>query len=468
MQKIPRKIIQTSLAIFIGVFIAISASYISALTSRPGDINTNAPNTIDVGTTNQTKGDPLNPDGGQLSLKSLIAGHVTSVNFSRINDLGYMSLGRLAPGSGIALDIKGKDGGAKGTIRALRLAHTADAKVPLCATANGRLELCGENLEFNATKDTNGNYESSIYSLVIPPGVSYLNVTVLGAGGAGYGEDNIGTYGDDGDDSFFAGKDVTLLANGGKGADSFKNTISGGEAIATPSSTNSRVTALGLHNGGNGETRSYSYVGSSSVVTTGTCSGATYYLVQGGAGDTGGKGGASYVGAQVSGGVGSSGGPLSGYQWDFNSLTWPYIDCNLIITSSDDHQTNSSEDNNRIGGNGVDGGLGDGGSGFGGQGGASALADTSDCSIFTNPYLCKGQKSGSGGGAGAYITSTIKVNEGEVFYIKVGRGGVPQYTACSGSYADIMTCKKNKEAGGGAVSGKGGNGKVTVQFDYNS
>lgn len=478
MKKIPKKIIQISIAVFIGAVLSIGASYVSALTARPADINTNAPNAIDVSSTGQTKGDPANSSGGQLSLKNLIVGFISNtsstesspVNYSRINDLGYMSVGRYAPGTGVTLDIKGFPSGAKGTIRALRLAHTEDVKVPLCAGLTGTLELCGENLEFLPKKDSNGKYESGLYSLIIPEGVSTLKVTLKGAGGAGYGENNKNNYADDGDASFFSGDDVYLVANGGQGASSFVSSAQGGNPVVSISNGKDVTGSVTSSSGGVGEVTSFSYIGSSSLLKTGTCNNTTYYVVKGGIGNGGGKGGASYQGSQAVGGTAGPSGPISGSGWNFiigGDAGGTSIDCNQIDQTSDDFEVSPSE-NNRIGGNGKDGADGDGGSGFGGQGGASALTDASDCSNLADPFLCVGGISASGGGAGAYINATINVNPGEIFYIKAGRGGVPQYDACtSGNYSTIMYCKKSK-IGGGAISGKGGNGKVTIEFDYTS
>ncbi len=419
-----------------------------------------------MGGIDQTKGETNQPAGGQISVKSLIAGFVTQgtdsspVDYTRINDLGYMSVGRYAPGTGIVLDVKGKTSGTKGTIRALRLAHSMNVNVPICASLTGGIGLCGESLEYNTVKNSQGVDESGIYSLVIPPGVSSLQVTLRGAGGAGYGEKNIETYKDDGDASFFVGENASFIANGGRGAESFSVPGVGGQAVASVSVT---ASAKG-GDGGNPP----SFTGTQSVLITGPCNSTNFYLVKGGSGNTGGKGGAPYQGSQATGGTGGPGGPTAGTAWNFTNGSGEsmgtYLNCSEVYNTSDTHQS-GSEENNRIGGNGVDGALGAGGSGFGGQGGESALADASDCSNFSNPLICKGGDSVAGGGAGAYINATINVNQGEIFYIKTGRGGIPQYSTCNGSLYDIMACKKSKR-GGGAISGKGGHGQVLVQFNY--
>ena len=138
-----------------------------------------------------------------------------------------------------------------------------------------------------------------------------------------------------------------------------------------------------------------------------------------------------------------------------------YLDCNKKDTTSDNHVPADMK-NNRPGGNGVNGAtLSAGGSGFGGKGGVSASTDTSTCNnVYPSSELCKGQISSSGGGAGSYIYATVPVSSSQVFYIKAGRGGVPQIKSCTGT-----GCEKN-ELGGGAVSGKGGPGKVKVEFIY--
>lgn len=480
MRNLSKKFSKTTVAILLGFVIALSASYVSALMSRPANTNTPAPEVIDVSSSDQTIGDPSVPAYGQLTVRKLLAGFIPKssddincpsqepdrpMDYAYINEYGKMAIGRCVPGSNISLDIKGKTG-VLGSIRALRLAHTENAKVPVCASLTGSLELCGENMEYNPTEVSNGVYESGIYSLVIPDGVQSVSVTLRGGGGAGYGNENINSYADDGDPSFFVGTNVSLVANGGQGASYLYNGASGG--IVATSDPNGIVSTLISQNGGSGGDPGDDFGIEPTPIKSSICSGATYFILKGGSGGTGGKGGAPYQGSQATAGVGSSGGPTSGSNWNFLSgdpdAGSTYVNCNEALKTSDDKQVAGTE-NNRIGGNGVNGALSAGGSGFGGQGGASAVDSTQDCSNLNNPAICAGGSGGAGGGAGAYISATVEVNPGEIFYIKVGKGGVSQTSSCTGSYS--VSCKKEK-AGGGAISGNGGNGQVKIQYDYNS
>lgn len=465
---ISKKFTKTISAIFIGLVLAFGASYVSALTARPADINTNAPDAIDTSSTSQTKGDPGSPSYGQISLKQFLGGFVSnttcasddSTDYTLINENGAMSIGRCLVGSGITLDIKGKTG-VKGTIRALRLAHTEDAKVPVCADVTGALTLCGETLEYT---------EPGVYGIYIPRGVTSINVSMYGAGGSGYGTANAGSSNGDGEESFFKGNGISIQADGGKGAKGADSYGLGGSV----SVNGVGIDVITQANGGDGENPP-SFNDQPISVKTGTCYSTNYYLLKtnyyllkGGTGNVGGKGGAPYQGDKVNGGSGGEGGPLSGSGWSFTNgdpdAQYTTLNCVLADTTSDGNNIgNSNLYNNRPGGDGVDAPMSGGGSGFGGKGGVSALIDNQICSgISSNPNSCYGGDSGAGGGAGAYVNANVDVSSGQVFYIKVGKGGEPKMQSCIGQY-----CERD-QLGGGALSGKGGNGKVVVSYNYNS
>ncbi len=480
MKKILKIILKPASAIFLGIAIALTASYASAFL-RSASISTSVTKLVDAGSGNQTKGEPLDSNFGRLWLKSLLVGTIpggtpaddTPVDFARINEVGSMSVGRPNAGSGIVLDIlEKKDGNnnivIKGTIRALDFKRNTAGKIPLCASLIGVIERCGQSIEFDPIAPSSSDSESGIYSLIIPEGVTALNVYLWGAGGAGYGSANVETFGDDGDSSFFEGANVSLTANGGAGSIISNVAGKGGEAITYI--TSGGATIYTKANGGDGEIPPSSFNGNPTSVKTGSCGGTTYYVLRGGTGNIGGKGGAPYQGSKVNGGTGGKGGPISsveyggGSYWNFltgDPDSQTYLDCNKKDTTSDNHVPADMK-NNRPGGNGVNGAtLSAGGSGFGGKGGVSASTDTSTCNnVYPSSELCKGQISSSGGGAGSYIYATVPVSSSQVFYIKAGRGGVPQIKSCTGT-----GCEKN-ELGGGAVSGKGGPGKVKVEFIY--
>lgn len=459
MKYLSKKNTKIIFSIFIGIVFSIFASYVSALTSRPLNVNIDAPDSIDVGTSPQTKGDPNIPSEGQISLKSFLSGFIPntdsncssddSIDYSYINENGAMSIGRCSPLSGITLDIKGKTG-VKGTIRSTRLAHEEDVNVPICTSISGEISLCSESILYEYEENTD-----NIYPLVIPQGVSSITVTLYGGGGAGYGDLNKSGYDADGEDSLIRGKDVSLIASGGKSAKGLNTFGEGGEVFTSISNNKASITTS--NDGGDGENPPTHSTLNPTIVLSGNCSGTTYYLMQGGLGNIGGKGGAPYGAGKASGGSAGNFAPLSGSGWSFTN--GGNINCNLASTTSDDHLQGDAV-NNRPGGDGADGAFpSGGGAGFGGKGGFSGLVVSCE-NHDGNPIKCNGGISGAGGGAGAYIYANINVSGGEIFYIKVGGGGEPKNSSCVG-----INCNRN-QLGGGAVSGNGGDGKVEVSFNY--
>jgi hypothetical protein len=443
-----KNIAQKSLFVIFGLLLAVGASYVSA-TSRPSNTSSNGPVTLNTGTSDQTK-------PGSLKTLAFIAGdyasqNKTGINFALIDNLGIMSIGRNnTPSSslGLGLDI-GATTGIKGTIRAKDLESSGTREV--CVDANGKLIFCSKEKEFVST-----NYASDYYGLMVPDGVTSMTVEVYGAGGAGYAKDNIQTGTDDGQSSYIIGDGVTIIAEGGKGADSSTAGGKGGDAIFSGSKITSQTKTIG----GDGTTPGTYNPTPIQIGSSDKCGGINYMVVKGADGNVGGKGGKPYNGANSNGGYAGDAAPTYGSSWNFNttsSFIQDPVDCNYVSQTSDDYVA-SQYKNNRPGGDGENGAsYGAGGAGFGGKGGLSAV----DINI-NNCAKCLGGQASSGGGAGAYAKATFSTNAGATYYLKVGYRGIPKTPSCSGSMG-TNTCLN--DLGGGAKSGSGADGYIKITYN---
>jgi hypothetical protein len=447
-----KNIAQKSLFVIFGLLLAVGASYVSA-TSRPSNVNSNSPTVLNTGTNDQTK-------SGSLKTLAFIAGDYaskdkTGINFALIDNLGVMSLGRNdTPASSLKLGLDiGATTGIKGTIRVKDLASSGTKEV--CVDANGKLIFCNNEKEFVST-----NYASDYYGLMVPEGVTSMTVEVYGAGGAGYAKDNINTSIDDGQSSYVIGDGVTIIAEGGKGADS---STAGGKG-GTASVTGGNITTQTTTDGGDGTAPG---TFSSSPTQTGpasNCNGTNYVVVQGANGNTGGKGGKAYNGSNANGGNPGTAsytyGTYKGIDWNFNTSSGAVkdaADCDYKDQTSDNYIA-SQYINNRPGGDGNNGATyGSGGAGFGGKGGLSAVdISTANCD------KCDGGNGSSGGGAGAYAKATFSTNVGATYYLKVGYRGLPKTPSCTGSMNN-NTCLN--DLGGGAKSGSGADGYIKITYN---
>jgi len=451
---------QKILALFLGIFLAVGVSYVSAMT-RPGDINTNSPEVLHTG---KTPTDPQNKDG-LLGVKSFIAGSYANppiYNMASFDQYGALAIGKLIDSaSGIALDIKGTDG-IKGSIKIKDLAG-ASART-ICADSNGKILICtgGTGGSNGMVQFFNDTTVDKLEYFVVPDGVTSLSVTVHGAGGAGFGDQNLTSGLDDGGSSFFKGVNssnspVEVVAYGGRGVFSLDSPY----PIKAPFSTLG-VTIL------SGDSKLGEIGGSPNLITdidpivlpnsaTEVCNGSTYYIVLGGNGRSGGTGGEAFGGNKTNGGSGGSRTPIFNLTNTIGFATGSPSkpNCTYKDKTSDDYINTGAEYFYRKGGDGINGAYGAGGSGFGGTGGATGiLLNTYSCQI------CKGGDGSAGGGSGAYVkASNISVIPGQVFFIKTGGKGVPQDSCISYNF---VTC--NNKTGGGAMSGSGGGGYVIINY----
>lgn len=448
-----KNIISKFAVIALGLLLAVSASYVSAKMSRPSDISTNVEEVLNVGDATQIK-------AGDMKVLAFMAGEYakpTIGNFATISNLGIMTIGKTSTpdvSTGIALDIGGTTG-VLGTIRSKDLVSGGSREV--CADSSGKIIFCTKEKEFTST-----SYLSDYYGLMVPDGVTSMTVELYGAGGAGFAKNNPTSGADDGQSSYLIGDNVTLIAEGGKGADLPDAGGKGGIATANGSDIDTKVTQVTI-NGGDGTAPGSFNSSPTQIGASDKCSGITYLVVQGANGNTGGKGGKPYNGANANGGSNGTAaqtyGTFKGSAWNFNTTSnfiKDPVDCNYAGQTSDNFVAGQYI-NNRPGGDGEDGAsYGAGGAGFGGKGGLSAV----DTSINNSPKY-KGGEAGSGGGAGAYVKATVKTTPGSTYYVKVGYHGVPQNPSCNGS-GGSNSCLN--ELGGGAKPGAGSNGYIKVTF----
>ena len=436
--------------IIFGLSLAIGASYVSA-TSRPSSTSTNGPTVLNTGVNDQTK-------PGSVRTLAFIAGDYISqaklgFNFMLINNLGVMSLGRNdtpASSLNLGLDI-GATTGIKGTIRVKDLESSGTKEV--CVDANGKLIFCNNTKEFFSTNSYTPNY----YGLMVPEGVTSMTVEMYGAGGAGYARENSQTSSDNGQSSYVLGSNITVIANGGEGANSF-NTGGKGGTVTINGSTKSSFNS----SGSNGETPPSTF--NPSPTQTGSasnCNGVNYIVVQGADGNTGGKGGKPYNGSNANGGNPGSAAYTYGTGWNFNTSSGSIkdaADCSYAEKTSDDYVA-SQYKNNRPGGDGDNGAsYGSGGAGFGGKGGLSAVISGN----ITNCVECRGGDAAPGGGAGGYAKVTFDVQSGQSFQLKVGNNGLPNPGSCSGSMGKNICLD---DLGGGAKSGSGADGYIKITYN---
>ena len=408
------KIKKIGTIVFICVISITALNYINAA-SRPANISIDGPSVINESTTDQTKG---TVSGGNLSLVALGVGDYVSnlssnTSYTTVVDSdGYMSVGRTTTGSS-ALDVFGS-GYNLGTIRATSLAHSGSSSREICAGIDGVLSLCPKTNTYFVK-----NNESTVYTFIVPNGVSALDFKIYAGGGAGYANFNLVYQEDDGDSSYLRYKDASIVANGGKGANYIQTGGAGGSYSSSLGSVSGAISTTA--SGGNGEVVS-GLNEATNIAGPGNCSGNTAYAVKGGSGKIGGKGGASYGFSQAEGGEGGVS-PIAG---TYNGSDWfvknqdGSVNC-YFYGLSNYYSTSLS------GKNGVNGTYGSGGSGYGSNAGFSGVINnnTSDCSIFGTIYSCRGKVSASGGGAGGYISGSLySVTPGEVITIKVGKGGV--------------------------------------------
>lgn len=459
-----KNIKQKFIAIILGVMLATAASYVGAL-SRPATIYTNPPTFIDVG---PVAGSPnAQVKNGPLNAVGILMGNYSQGSYSTINSQGRMSVGAGSNNTGGALYINNNNSYVTnsliGSIRSSSLSWTGGLTFehPVCADENGKLILCGVNGQ-RLFGDSGAGGSTEYETFVVPPGVSSITVEVVGGGGAGYGSKNSeGTGFDDGEDSYLIGENISLIARGGTGASTTVDGGKGGEAIS-----NGSVSGLVKVDGDNGDTVSSTINPPNYYSTPISCSGFNYFPIEGGLGNVGGKGGKAGSGNQAMGGTGGPRGPMASYEYN-GSPSWTFLTtsaCNPIIldnTSDEISYVPTSIKYNRKGGNGGDGANGGGGGGFGGRGGASAIAQQPqfcDDIVSDLSFNCDGGLSVPGGGGGGYVKATIAVTSGQTFHIKVGKGGSPQSNSCTGTNCAL------KEIGGGAVSGKGGNGYIKITY----
>jgi hypothetical protein len=459
---------QKCISIILGVGIAVLASYVSAL-SRPSSIYTNPNEILNVGTSSGLLNSQVK--NGQINVPGLMVG-TYSGTYTTINSQGYINTCSLSAYLG-ALTVCGTNidntapNGFVHSIRSTALAWTAGGSTiskPLCADSSGKIILCSVN-DFNSYSGSGAGSSTRYDTFVVPSGVTSINVTVIGGGGAGYGSKNTdGTGFDDGDDSYLIGTGATIIAKGGKGASNISGYAQGGTATATGSGVNSGSTVT---TGGTGAPGVPGTQPSPYSTTPISCGGTDFLPIAGGVGPNGGYGGSTGSSGQASGGIGGIRGPLTNQEYNGN-ITWTFLTsaaCTILQNKTSDEVPASWMSNavryNRKGGDGTDGYRGGGGSGFGGRGGASAFVQstkTCDNIATDQDFTCESGISGAGGGAGGYAQATISVTAGQVFYLKIGGGGNPQTNSCTGTNCVL------KQPGGGAVSGRGGDGYISISY----
>ncbi len=459
---------QKLIAITLGLVLAVFTSYVSAM-SRPSSLGSNPDTFINIG---PTTGSPdVQVKDGVLNAVGLLVGNYSSGAYTTINSQGKMSIiGAGFTGSALSINNSNTAYGNSlyHSIRSTALAWTGAGDVSshlVCADPNGKLILCSNNgvREFGL----GGAGDQTTYdSFIVPPGMGSITVQVIGGGGAGYGSLNLeGTGIDDGDESYFKGAGVSLVATGGHGAVTAIDP--GVKGTASYSGSVSSATAI------NGEDGDVVSVNKNSPTLHSNapivCGGYNFNPIIGGDGNQGGNGGKAGNGSQAQGGNGGGHGPLSSN--DYNNAgysSWTFLTtsaCALLQDLTSDEIPSSympaTVRYHRKGGDGANGVKGGGGGGFGGRGGASALVvGTSNCDAIVNDpdFNCDGGLSVPGGGGGGYAQATISVTPGQVFYMKIGGGGKPQNSSCSGTNCSL------KQIGGGAISGKGGDGYIKITY----
>lgn len=470
---------QKLIAVALGLILAVFTSYVSAM-SRPSTLSSNPDTFIGIG---PTTGYDSQVKDGVLNAVGLLVGNYNSGAYTTINSQGKMSIGSSVTGSALSINNTNTtfNNSLFGSIRSTALAWTGSGAVSshlVCADANGKLILC--NNDGNREFGLGGAGDQTIYdSFIVPPGVSSITVQVIGGGGAGYGFSNSeGTGIDDGDESYFIGNGVSLIATGGSGAygsfDSGGTLYVGAKGTASNSGSMSSVTKIdgedGIASSHSASLTNYSTHSNAPI----NCGGINFYPVIGGLGDLGGNGGKAGNGSQASGGASGPHGPLSSQDYNISGYSsWTFLNstaCSFFANMTSDMlpPTNipASVRFHRKGGDGSNGVKGGGGAGFGGRGGASSFLDNAngcDTLVNTSPndpdFDCNGKVAAPGGGGGGYVQATMTVTPGQVFYLKMGRGGVPQNNiSCSGANCDL------KQPGGGAISGKGGDGYIKITY----
>lgn len=464
---------QKLIAIALGVLVAVFASYVGAM-SRPFSISTNPDTFINVGPVTGISNDQVKD--GQLNTIGLMIGNFSSGAYTTINSIGHMVVsGSSITGSALSIDNSSSILGNAllGSLRSTDLiwnntGTTRDHTV--CADADGKLIICSIN--GNREYGQGGAGHGTLYdTFIVPNGVHSITAQVFAGGGAGYGSKNTeGTGFDDGDDSYLIGDGVSLIALGGRGAYGQAN---GGAPGASSASGAVNVTTT-TGQAGSTPTHNTSLTNSTQHMNGPiTCGPKSFYPIVGGQGDIGGSGGKAGSGSQASGGTSGPRGPLSrqDYPPDSNYNSWTFITtaaCSFQNLTSDILTTTyipATIAYHRPGGNGEDGVKGGGGGGYGGRGGASAFIENSlTCAQALTgtgndtAFDCEGGLAASGGGGGGYAQGTISVTPGQVFYLKIGGGGNPQTNSCTGTNCTL------KQLGGGATSGKGGDGYIKITY----
>lgn len=352
-----------------------------------------------------------------------------------------------------ALDVNGK----------IRLESLNSPSRPICADKDGTLVNCGfaefyygQSCWYSSGTYTCGSKTTTAsdtsMEFKVPTGVSSITVEVYGSGASGYaqcGSSGGGNCSEDGGPTIFYdtnGTTALLTANGGSKPSGAHSGGAGGTASVASSSkitSSNNVTKTG-GSGGSGDN------GGSKSNYTVTCnySGTSYnYTTRvAGSGGDGGIGGKSGNGSPAPGGLGGHPGvPLK-------SL------------SNDEVCSGSYNDNNGhgfIGDTGVSGIYGAGGGGGGGRGGETDIEINDLC--VDGSYCDDATQGFAGGGGGGYAKTKISVTAGDVYKIKLSRGGILQ-----GLKTEIATCWLNYHFSGtcstGSLSGDGSGGYAKISW----
>lgn len=271
-----------------------------------------------------------------------------------------------------------------GSIKAESLKHSSTNDQKICVNKDGNIVLCSSASEILYFYVYDGEKK-----FVIPsPGVkdNKIIIEMWGGGGSSYGNRS-----EDGEDSYFKNlkqsPTFTVIAGGGKSG----NYRNGGLITTTGTLTN--VSFLTKVNGTDG---SVGKKGSSSSNTYCALQNPPISITIGGYGGGGGSGGSSGNTASTSGG-------LAGEPGEIKCPVYP----------------NTPDSPGSLGANGFNGLFpGGGASGWGGRGGTSFISRT-----FDYPEYINGEDGVAGGGGGAYSKFEVKVNVGEEYLIKAGKGG---------------------------------------------
>lgn len=395
---------------------------------------------------------------GGLSVNKLFVGNLDNPQkIARITTSGWLGLG--LPNTGdtnpnVPLDVRGL----------IRLSELKESGRQVCANKDGDIVSCGF-MEFSHGKnciDSGGcNKAVTTHEFKVPTGVSQIQVEIWGSGGMGYfygsnsstnkSPDSYNNclsggnyYCPDGGSSFFYGpKNSGAIGNliaRAYGGDAPTNADTGGSGGSTYINTSNTKVSNTLEvnggNGGGGENPT-----SSNDITI-TCDLNNYNIDIGGNGGNGGSGGGSGSdnGNIVAGGLGGRYGL--------------YSNCEVDVSEY--------EGLGYYGEDGNDGVVGTGGSGAGGHGGSSQYL-LYDPSANYNTQALKGF---SGGGGAGYVKFNLDVSPGEIYTIKLSRGGeidAPVYgQAINGVYgcdSNVKwTCFINSR------SGYGGGGFTKISY----